>query len=149
MPDLFNCVINHIMTHISQQTTEVWLGSYYMMDLEYADNTTLFSNPVIDLEARCNVFQEEAFQLHLQVSWEKTKLMHVCDGPDPPPTTAGTIAVEFLNSLNYLGSTVMNSGDLNEEINWCRNLATVIMQSLWKPLWRHTCIKPAHKTTYL
>ena len=34
------------------------------------------------------------------------KLIHVGDGPNPPPITAETVALEFMNFFNYLGSTV-------------------------------------------
>ena len=66
--------------------------------------------------------------------------MHVGDDPDLSPIIAGSVVIKFMSSFNYLRSTVKNTGDLNEEINWHWSLATAIMQSLWKPLWRHTCI---------
>ena len=40
--------------------------------------------------------------------------MHIGDGQDPPPTATWTVAVELLNSFNYLRCTVMNTGDLHE-----------------------------------
>ena len=98
------------------------LFSYYLMDLKYSDDNTMLSNTITDLKAGLNVFQEEASKLGLQVSLEKTKLMYVSDGPDPPPITAETITAELMNSFNYLGSTVMNIGNLNEEINGARVL---------------------------
>ena len=112
--DLFNCVINHLMICICQQMTRVWLGSYYLTDLEYAVNTTMFSNTVIDREAGLIVFQEDAWKLDHHLSWEKTKLMHVGYGPEPPPITPVTIVVESVSLFYYLGSTIMNTGDLNK-----------------------------------
>ena len=41
--------------------------------------------------------------------------MHLGDGPDPPLITPGTMAAEFMNSFNYLGFTVTNTGDLNRD----------------------------------
>ena len=117
-PDLFNFVVDHLMTCIGRWTTGFQLDSYNLTDLEHADISTMFSNTSTDLEAGHNVFQEEASELGLQVSWEETKLMHVGDSPGPPLITAGTIAVEFVNSFSYLGSPVMNTGNPNEEINW-------------------------------
>ena len=57
--------------------------------------------------------------------------MHV----DLTPITKGTVAVEFMNCFNYLGSTVTNTGDLNEQINSHQSLAAAIMQSLWRTIW--------------
>ena len=47
------------------------------MDLEYANNATMFSNTITELKAGLNVFQEQASKLGLQVGWEKIKLKHV------------------------------------------------------------------------
>ena len=115
-PDLFNCVIDHLMTCICQQTAGVQLGKYYLIDLEYASDTIMFSKTLTDFKAWLIVFQKEVSKLGFQGSWEKTKLIHVSDGPDPPPITAGTV-VKSTNSLNYQGSTVISTGSLNDEIN--------------------------------
>ena len=89
--------------------------------------------------------KEEFSKLGLQFSWEKAKLMHDDDGPDPPTTTMGIVPVEFMSSFNYLGSTVTNAGDLNEEISCHQSLAAAMMQSLSRPLLRHICITQCTK----
>lgn len=45
----------------------------------------MFSNSVDQLRVSLTVYQAGATKFGLQVSWAKTKLMHVGDGPDPPP----------------------------------------------------------------
>ena len=70
----------------------------------------------------------------------KNKQMYIGDGPDLLPVTARTLAVKFVNCLNYLGSIFMNTGNLNKEISWHQTLIIAIMQYLWKPLWMHRCI---------
>ena len=72
-PDLLNYVVDHLMTYICQQTTGVQLGNYYLMYLEYAKDTIMFSNTITELKVEFIVFQEEASKLELQVSWEKTQ----------------------------------------------------------------------------
>ena len=48
-------------------------------------------------------------------------------------------------TFNYLGSTLSNVGDLKPEINRRRALATSVMQSLSRPLWRHRHIRQTTK----
>ena len=90
-PDLFNCIIDHLLTQVHQRITGVILGNYHLTDLEYADDTTLFSNTVADLVADLSIFQEEASTFGLQVSWDKRKLMDVGDGADPPSIVIGSL----------------------------------------------------------
>ena len=111
-PYLSNCVTDHLMTCICQWTTGVWPGNHHLTDLEYADDTAMFSSTITDLKTGLHVSQEEASRLGFEVSWEKTKLVHAGDDPDPSPISVGTVAVEFVNFFNYLGSTVTNKGDL-------------------------------------
>ena len=75
---------------VPQDGSNIYRYNYY---LQYSDNTTMFSNTSTDLEVGLNVFQVEASKLGPQASWEKTKLLHVGDGPDPSPITVGTIAI--------------------------------------------------------
>ena len=55
-PDLFAYVIDHLMTHICLQTTGVWFGNYHLMEMEYAGDSSVFSNTITDLKAGLNVF---------------------------------------------------------------------------------------------
>ncbi|KAJ8287175.1 hypothetical protein GJAV_G00048520 [Gymnothorax javanicus] len=121
-PDLFNCVVDHLMTQVCKEVSGVWLGNYHLTDLEYADNTTLFSSSLQDLSSALTIYTSEATKLGLQVSWQKTKLMYVGDGPDPPPLYVGSDAVEFVSSFTYLGSTITDKGDLKPEIDSRRAL---------------------------
>ena len=50
-----------------------------------------------------------------------------------------------MSTFNYLGSTLCNTGDLKPEINRRRALATSVMQSLSRPLWRHRHISQKTK----
>ena len=105
-PDLFNCVVDHLMTQVCQRITGVRLGNYHLTDLEYADDTTLFSDTVADLEDGLNIFQKEASKLDLQESWKKTKWMHVGNGPDLPLITIESTTTDFVDSFNYLRSLI-------------------------------------------
>ena len=85
-PDLFNCVVDHLMSRVCAQIPAVSFGNLHLADLEYADDTILLSNgnDIEKLTAALSVYDRESRKLGLKVSWAKTKLMHVGEGPDPP-----------------------------------------------------------------
>ncbi len=138
-PDLFNCIIDHLMDRVCSRGPGIRLGSYLLTDLEYTDDTVLFCSTLDQLDESLRIYQEEANKLGLKVSWAKTKLMHI-GGEAPPPLHIDGEEVEFVSSFTYLGSTVTNNGNLTPEINRRRSLAASVMKSLWKPLWRHQSI---------
>ena len=124
------------MTQVCQRITEVRLGNYCLTDLEYADDTTLFGNTDVDLIASLNVFQKEASELGLQVSCEKTKLMHIDVGADPPQIAIKSTTTNFMDSFNYLRSLILSTRGFSGEVSQYCGLTAAVMQSLWKPLWR-------------
>ncbi len=102
-------------------------GDYTLTDLEYADDTTLFCNTLDELRNVLEIFNEEAKNLGLSVNWSKTELMHIGDGPDPPPLLFNNIPVNFVSTFTYLGSTVSGTGDLSVKINQRRGLASSVL----------------------
>ena len=139
-PDLFNSVIDHLMTQVKERIQGVSFGNYHLTDLEYADDTIILATTIESLRDALVIYQEEANKLCLRVSCPKTKAMHIGDGPSPPPLCIGSDTVEFVDSFNYLGSLVTNNGDLKPEIDRRRGIAATAMKSLWQPLWRHRTI---------
>lgn len=55
------------------------------------------SNLISQLRDALTMYQDESAKLGLQVSWMKTQLMHISDGPDPPPLLIGPDAVEIVS----------------------------------------------------
>ena len=136
-PELFNCVIDHLMLRTCERIPGVPLGNYILKDLEYADDTILFSETSDQLREALSVFDEESKKLGLKISWAKTKLMYIGIGPGPPSFLFDGTPVHFVPTFKYLGSTVSNTGDLKPEVDRRRAMAASVMQSLWRPLWRH------------
>ncbi|KAG7507653.1 hypothetical protein JOB18_040880 [Solea senegalensis] len=83
-PDLFNCIIGHLMSRVCERVPGVSFGSYHLTDLGYADDTILLSIPYSQLSDALGIYNEEAEKIGLRVSWTNTKLTYVGDGPDPP-----------------------------------------------------------------
>ena len=102
-PELFNCVIDHLMSRVCERIPGVPLGNYILKDLEYADDTTLFGETADQLREALSVFDEESKKLGLRISWSKTELMHVGDGPDPPSFLFDGTPVNFVPTFKYLG----------------------------------------------
>lgn len=144
-PDLFNCIIDHLMSKVCELVPGVTFGDYHLTDLEYADDTILLTSSYSELKDAPGIYSAEAKKLGLTVSWPKTRFMYVGDGPDPPPIQLGDNIIEPVKSFIYLGSIVTANGDLNPEINRRRGLAASAMQTLWKPLWRHSTISRTTK----
>ena len=106
-PDLFNCcVVNYIMTEVCQRITGVRLHNYHLADEEYADDTTLFSDPVTDIIAGINIFQEEVSKLVSKASGEKSKLIHVGDGANLPSIAIESTITNFMDSFINLRSSI-------------------------------------------
>ena len=145
VPDLFSCVVDHLVSRVCAQILAVSFGNLYLADLKYADNTILLFNDIEKLTAALSVYDHEPHKLGLKVSWAKTKLMHVGEGPDPPSLNISGNAVEFADSFVYLGSTGTNNGDLKPEIERRCALSSNVMQTLRKPLWRQQSISRTTK----
>jgi len=80
-PDLFNYIVDHLMSRVCAQIPAVSFGNLHLADLEYADDTILLSNDIEKLTAALSVYDRESRKSGLKVSWAKTKLIHVCEAP--------------------------------------------------------------------
>lgn len=92
------------MSRVCDLVPRVSFGRFFSIDLEYADDTILHSTSYSQLKDALGIYSEYAERLDLQVSWTKTKFMHVMDGLDPPPLRLGSDIVEPVKSFVYLGS---------------------------------------------
>ncbi|CAM4607654.1 unnamed protein product [Leuciscus chuanchicus] len=94
-PDLFNCIIDHLMSRVCERVPGVSFGSYHLTDLEYADDTILLSTSYSQLRDALGIYSEEAEKLGLQVSWTKTKFIDRQRGPktrDYPQKSPGCVS---------------------------------------------------------
>ena len=81
-PDLFNCVIDHIMRRLlSRCNIGIQLGEYRLTDLDYADDIAIFAPSACVLQEALTILQEEANLVGMQISWPKTKLMAITPKP--------------------------------------------------------------------
>ena len=73
-PELFNSVINNLMSRVTLNTW-VWFGGYQLPDLEHVDDTALFAESVTDLPTALKIYSEET------PGWSAEYPSH---GPEPP-----------------------------------------------------------------
>ena len=135
-PELFNALMDYLMTTVVPVIDGLSLGQQVLKDLEYADDTTLLSANINAAIHALTTFHRQATKLGLEVSWQKTKLLQVGGNHHPDHVTIDDHEVSLVDSFVYLGSNVTNTGDLSAEVNRRRGLAANVMKMLWKPLWR-------------
>ena len=144
-PDLFNCLLDHLMRRVTNRTHGILLNDYELKDLEFADDTVLFAPDLAGLTEALRIYVEEATKIGLQVNFSKTKIMAVSESTPPASITINNNTIEIVKDFIYLGSKVNTNGDLRQETLRRRALANDILRRLWKPLWRHRNISDRTK----
>ena len=114
-PDLFNCVIDHLMRRLlSRCNLGIQLREYQLTDLDYTDDIAIFAPSACVLQEALTVLQEEANLVGMQISWPKTKLMAIT--PNHLPLKICNKEVVFVDSFTYLGSLITNDGSSSRDI---------------------------------
>ena len=137
-PDLFNCVIDHLMRRLlSRCNLGIQLGEYQLTDLDYADDIAIFAPSACVLQEALTILQEEANLVGMQISWPKTKLMAITPKPtNHLPLNICNKEVLFVDSFTYLGSLITNDGSSSRDITSRIAKAASAMCRLSNPLFR-------------
>ena len=117
-PDLFNCVIDHLMRRLRRRCSlRIQLGEYQLTDLDYADDLAIFAPSASMLKEALIILHEESNRVGMQISWPKTKLMTVTLNPSNHlPLKICNTEVQFVDSFTYLGSLITNDGSSSRDI---------------------------------
>ena len=136
-PDLFNCVIDHLMRRLLSLNLGIQLREYQLTDLDYADDIAIFSPSACVLQEALTILQEEANLAGVQISWPKTKLMAITSKPtNHLPLKICNKEVVFVDSFTYLGSLITNYGSSSRYITSRIAKAASAMCRLSNPLFR-------------
>ena len=103
LPKLFNVLIDQLMHDIENVMPGVQVSNYWIKDLEYADDTVLFTPSMASLTSSLHRYSAKASSFCLTVNWLKTKAMHFGDRGDPDLIAINGEQEEFISVLNYLG----------------------------------------------
>ncbi|VDO23586.1 unnamed protein product [Heligmosomoides polygyrus] len=144
-PLLFNVVLDFVMRRTTAEVQEgiPWFRGR-LMDLDFADDITVFSEDNDKLRRITESLSQEAGNIGLRISPEKSKVM--CVGITSPRDGIyiGSDRLEVVNSLTYLGSMIANDGDAETDVRCRIAKATAIFRRL-KPLWTSSSISNSVK----
>ena len=151
VPDLFNCVIDHVMRRLlSHCSLGIQLGEYQLTDLDYADGIAIIAPSACVLQEALMILQEEAHLVGMQISWPKTKLMAITPNPTKHlPLKICNTEVLFVDSFTYLGSLITNDGSSSRDITSRIAKAASAMCRLSNPLFhKHGVSIPTNINMY-
>ena len=123
---------------VSQSQCGATLGDIKVTDLDFADDVAILSESLETLVVALDAFCNEANPLGLKVSWTKTKIQDFGGllGEPAQSIRARGEDIEVTQSFTYLGSAVHNSGLSDQEVNRRIGLASGVMNSIDRSIWR-------------
>ena len=136
-PKLFNILIDQIMHNIENVLPGIQVSNYWIKDLEYANDTVLFTPSIASLVLSLHRFSAIASNFGLTVNWSKIRVIHVGDADDTDPIAIKGEQGEFISIFNYPSPMVLIDDNPQIEEHRRKSLATASMRSLWQPLWQH------------
>ena len=147
-PDLFNCVIDHLMRQLlSRGSLGIHLGEYQLTDLDYADDIAIIAPSACVPQEALMILQEEANLVGMQISWPKTKLKAITHIPtNHLPLKICNTEVLFVDSFTYIGSLITNDDSSSRDITSRIAKAASAMYRLSNPLFRKHRISIQTKT---
>lgn len=135
-PILFNIYAEYIMKKVfSAYNRGIRIAGLNLNNLRYADDTTILANSLVNLESIFKLIEDESVKLGLHINRSKTKIMIVNKFSDDDFDNSILKDLEIVDSYNYLGSIVNNSGNSSEEIRrriLLGKTAMTNLQIIWK-----------------
>ena len=116
-PCLFNLALEWVIRQLN--AAGINIGPHNVAILAYADDIAMLGNNMAELEHSFETFWRAAEQIGLCVNENKTKIMHIHRGPQPPngPEVVGGLTIEKVECFVYLGSEITINNDISGEIN--------------------------------
>ena len=134
-PYLFNIYAEYIMRiALDGYEGQVSIGGRQITNLRYADDTTLIARTAAELQDLIERVKKTSEEYGLLLNVKKTKVM-ICGGTNDHRIQADEEDIEVVNTFNFLGSLIVDTGGSSEEIK--RRLAmarssTISLTSIWK-----------------
>ena len=108
-------------------------------DFLFADDCALAAHNAEDLQELANNFSEAAKAFGLTISISKTEvLQQLAPGANmlPPSITIDNATLKNVSQFKYLGSTISNTGNVDDEVNCRISKASQAFGRLWTRVWR-------------
>ena len=134
-PYLFNIYAEYIMRiALDGYEGQVSIGGRQITNLRYADDTTLIARTAAELQDLIERVKKTSEEYGLLLNVKKTKVM-ICGGTNDHRIQADGEDIEVVNTFNFLGSLIVDTGGSSEEIKRRLALArssTISLTSIWK-----------------
>ena len=133
-PNLFCVSIDEVLAALDMTQCGLSIddGSS-LTDLAFADDITLLSSNVEEMQTMINIIQEEALKCGLMLNHSKCKALAQNVNTDMPLKVNGK-EIEYVSTFNYLGSFISSNGNITPEVNNRISKATKAFGML-KTLW--------------
>jgi len=112
-PALF-CRAIDFMDHVSPKVG-IQVGQHSYIDIDYADDVTLFIDQQEKYPIALSAMDEEALKFGLHVSWSKTKIQNLSCGPAPSPVMVSGNIIDPVQEFTYLGSIQSSNSNSTSE----------------------------------
>ena len=137
-PTLFNIILDYIMRRVeeAQMKKETSIPTH-CQDVEYADDTGLLAESLLNLIQMIEQLAEESKKLGLLINYNKTKVMPITkkEGPWPKIEIEGK-DIEVVRKFTYLGSELEANGGSESEIKRRIALAGATFKRLHQKIFR-------------
>ena len=125
-PLLFGILIDWVLKHALDENAGIVLErrrssryrQYRLSDLDFADDIALIDDTEERLQPATSLLEDKGSKVGLTINSKKTKVMSVSKQEcNINITLTNQDALENVQNLNYLGSTISRSGDMSPELN--------------------------------
>ena len=152
-----------LMDEIAKEITKLNKGCYIpgtqqkIGCLLWVDDVVLMSESEKELQEMLDITHKIAKRYHIEFGKEKSKAMQIGKGTTEMELTLGNMKIEYTKSYKYLGETINNKLNMENQIQEItrkaeaayqtiltiagdKDLKKIKMETIWKLL--ETCIKP-------
>ena len=144
-PTLFNMYAEYIMRNaLNDWNGGLSIGGWQLSNLRYADDTTLLTTTLEDLQCVLEKVKLESEAMGLRLNVAKTKIMIIGGVQPTDPLMVDGKEVEQITQFNFLGALITTDGSCKQEIRRRLTMARSAMANL-STIWADRGVTKATK----
>ena len=125
-PELFNVIVDYIMTKITFCLSfGLKFGDCAITGADFADDLAILVDSMEQLLVALQLLREYAAKVGLHLNWNKTKFMAIDSfflTVSSPIILDSTIGIKVVQELTYLGSIISSDGSLLPKQDYLKRL---------------------------